>query len=92
MAASIARVASRSAGPPHAGVNFTPLYSGGLWLAVIVTAPGESVAQHMKGHGWRRRRGRGEHGADTALGEGTCRGAREALAQEAGFVADENRG
>ena len=39
MRASIARVVSGRAGPPQAGVNFTPLYSGGLWLAVIVTAP-----------------------------------------------------
>ncbi len=32
-------VTDAGAGPPLAGENFMPLYSGGLWLAVMLIAP-----------------------------------------------------
>lgn len=36
---SMALVTGEGAGPPVAGENLMPLYSGGLWLAVMFTAP-----------------------------------------------------
>jgi len=39
MRASIARVTCGSAGAPSAVENLRPLYSGGLWLAVMVMPP-----------------------------------------------------
>ena len=84
----MALVTVDGAGPPVAGENLMPLYSGGLWLAVMLMAPACLACPGGETHHRRGAIPGGEMAGDAVAGHHLGGGGGKGLGPEAGIVAD----